>query len=191
MDLILASTSEYRKRLLERLQIPFRCVSPRVDESALPDEPPGTLAGRLALAKARAVARDHPTALVVGSDQVASIGGSSIGKPGNHAAAAAQLRASAGRRVDFYTGVALLDGPGAAEYCVVEPFCVHFRALDDDEIDRYLHAEQPYDCAGSFKWEGLGITLFERMEGNDPTALEGLPLITLARLLRGVGLALP
>jgi septum formation protein len=191
MDLILASTSPYRKRLLERLRIPFRCVTPLTDETPLPGEPPDRLASRLAVKKARAVSADNPGALVIGSDQVASIGGNCIGKPGNHAAAAAQLQASAGRQVDFYTAVALLGHGEEQERCEVVPFAVHFRDLNVAEIERYLRAEQPYDCAGSFKWEGLGITLFERMSGDDPTALEGLPLIALARMLRAAGLDLP
>ena len=191
MDLILASTSPYRKRLLERLQIPFRCVAPQVDETPLPGEPPGRLAQRLALAKARAVLAENPGSLVIGSDQVASIDGSCIGKPGSHAAATAQLQASAGRRVDFYTAVALLGGAAGQVPCELVSFSVQFRDLDDAEIERYLKADQPYDCAGSFKCEGLGITLLDCMIGDDPTALEGLPLIALARLLRGAGIAAP
>lgn len=188
MDLILASTSTYRRNLLARLQIPFRCVSPGVDENRLPGEAPADLAVRLARAKAHAVARDNPGAVVIGSDQVASIDGNCIGKPGNHPRAAAQLHASAGRRVDFFTAVALA---GEQERWAVVPYSVHFRALQADEIDRYLRTERPYDCAGSFRWEGLGITLFERMTGDDPTALEGLPLIALAALLREAGFTLP
>ncbi len=191
MDLVLASTSPYRKRLLERLQLPFRCVAPGTDETPLPDESPAALAARLAGAKARVVAAANPGALVIGSDQVASIDGSTIGKPGDHAGATAQLLASAGRQVAFYTAVALEGGPTALSLCETVPFAVQFRQLTEAEIERYLRAEQPYDCAGSFKCEGLGITLFERMIGDDPTALEGLPLIALARLLRQAGLRLP
>jgi septum formation protein len=191
MDLILASTSPYRRRLLERLRIPFRCVTPQVDETPLPGELPDRLARRLATAKAAAVSAENPGALVIGSDQVASINGSCIGKPGGHAAAAAQLQASAGRQVDFYTAVALLGDGGRQAQCELVPFTVHFRNLEQAEIERYLRAEQPYDCAGSFKCEGLGIALFERMSGDDPTALEGLPLITLAEMLRAAGIALP
>lgn len=191
MDLILASTSPYRKQLLQRLQIPFRCVAPKVDETPLSDEPPDRLAQRLALAKARAVLDANPGTLVIGSDQVASINGNCIGKPGSHAAAAVQLQASAGRKVEFYTAVALLGGAAGDAPCVLVPFSVHFRDLDDAEIERYLKADQPYDCAGSFKCEGLGIALFDRMTGDDPTALEGLPLIALARLLRAAGVTVP
>jgi septum formation protein len=188
MELILASTSPYRRRLLERLQIPFSCASPDTDETPLPDEPAGALAGRLASAKAQSVALKHPGAVVIGSDQVASIDGIIIGKPGTHEAATQQLRASSGRVVDFYTGLAV-SGPGGSDMrCITERFRVHFRPLTNDEIETYLCTEQPYDCAGSFKCEGLGIALFERMIGDDPTSLEGLPLIATCRLLREAGI---
>lgn len=189
MDLILASTSPYRRRLLERLQISFRCVPPEVDESRLPGEDPRALALRLAQAKARFVATLHPSALVIGSDQVASLDGRCIGKPGNYEAAAAQLRCSSGKRVDFHTGIALVCHDRHFSDSLVVPFSVQFRPLSDAQIDNYLHREQPYDCAGSFKCEGLGIALFERMIGDDPTALEGLPLIALSALLSAAGLA--
>ena len=188
MDLILASTSPYRKRLLERLQIPFECQAPDTDETPLPDEAPDALAHRLALAKAGSVATSNPSALVIGSDQVASINGSCIGKPGNHAAATAQLKASSGNRVDFYTGVAVVCQETGYSDSLVVPFSVQFRELSDLEIENYLLKEQPYDCAGSFKCEGFGIALFERMIGDDPTALEGLPLISLSRLLAKAGM---
>jgi len=188
MDLILASTSPYRKRLLERLQIPFGCRAPDTDETPRPGEHPDALAHRLALAKAGSVATSDPSALVIGSDQVASINGSCIGKPGDHAAATAQLRASSGNRVDFYMGVAVVCQETGHSDSLVVPFSVQFRELSDMEIENYLLREQPYDCAGSFKCEGLGIALFERMIGDDPTALEGLPLIALSRLLSKAGM---
>jgi septum formation protein len=187
MDIVLATTSPYRQRLFERLQLPFRCVAPNVDESPLPAEPPDALAQRLATGKARAVSALHPQAVVIGSDQVASIDGDILGKPGNFAEAARQLRRSAGREVHFFTAVSLLSPERTAEQFHVEPFCVVFRSLSDRQIADYLHREQPYDCAGSFKVEGLGIALFERLEGNDPTSLEGLPLIALTNLLLTAG----
>jgi 7-methyl-GTP pyrophosphatase len=192
MDLILASTSPYRRALLERLQVPFRCEAPGTDESPRKSEPPEALAKRLALAKAHSVATNNPSALVIGSDQVASIEpGSCIGKPGSHAAAAAQLRASSGKQVHFYTGLALVGIESGIEQAAVETFSVQFRSLTDREIDSYLRLDHPYDCAGSFKYESLGIALFDRMIGDDPTALEGLPLIATCRLLRLAGIPLP
>ncbi len=190
MDIILASTSPYRQGLLGRLQIPFQCHSPEVDEKRLPDEAPGAMAARLALAKARSVAAKHPEALVIGSDQVAALDGRVMGKPGNHPAARAQLRASAGRVVQFYTGVALCRASEGFERCEVEPFSAYFRDIDDKSIENYLLLEQPYDCAGSFKCEGLGIALFARLEGRDPTSLEGLPLIALTGLLAEAGVSI-
>jgi len=204
MDIILASTSSYRRRLLQRLQIRFRCLPPDVEEERLPAEEAAAMAIRLALAKARAVALAHPGALVIGSDQVATHehaasddsvarnnpGGSAIiGKPGSHEAARAQLQASSGRVVCFYTGLALCCIATGLERFHVEPFRVHFRELGDKSIENYLRREQPYDCAGSFKCEGLGIALFERLEGRDPTSLEGLPLIALTGLLAEAGIA--
>lgn len=191
MDIILASTSPYRRQLLLRLQIPFRCLPPQVDESHLPGEQPAALARRLALAKAQAIAAGEPAALVIGSDQVAAIGGAIIGKPGKHEVAAAQLRASSGREVRFHTGVALVCAARDWHWSHVEPFNVHFRTLDDSAIENYLHREQPYDCAGSFKCEGLGIALFRGLQGNDPTSLEGLPLIALVDLLARAGVRVP
>lgn len=188
MDIILASTSPYRKRLLERLQIPFRCLPPDVQETRQPGEQPAAMALRLALAKARNIAERHPQAFVIGSDQVASIGDSVMGKPGNRLAAHEQLRASSGREVQFHTGLALVSRSLNMEWFHVEPFSVHFRLLSDRVIGDYLRREQPYDCAGSFKCEGLGIALFERMEGLDPTSLEGLPLIALTGLLAEAGI---
>lgn len=191
-DLVLASTSRYRGELLSRLRLPFRAVAPLVDETALPGETPRALALRLARAKAEAVAARHPQALVIGSDQVAELDGRALGKPGTLAAAEAQLGASSGRCVQFHTAVCVVDTregrSGAAT--AVDLTRVVFRPLENDAIRRYLEIEQPFDCAGSFKCEGLGITLFERIENEDPTALVGLPLIALSRLLRAAGAAL-
>ena len=189
MDIILASTSPYRRRLLERLHIDFRCLPPETDEEQLAGEAPAEMATRLARAKARSIARLHPNALVIGSDQVAALDGEIMGKPGSHEAARCQLRASSGRRVTFYTGVTLIAGATGFERFHVEPFSVHFRELSDKNIENYLRLEQPYDCAGSFKCEGLGIALFERLAGNDPTSLEGLPLIALTSLLSEAGVS--
>ncbi|MEH6582156.1 MAG: Maf family protein [Halioglobus sp.] len=187
MDLILASTSPYRRKLLERLQQPFECLAPTVDESAHPDELPIALAGRLALEKALSVAQQHPGAMVVGSDQVAAVGERLLGKPGNHDAAREQLQHCSGRSVDFYTGIALVCAHSGHRDTHVEPFTVQFRSLTDRQIENYLLREQPYDCAGSFKCEGLGISLFCRLSGDDPTSLEGLPLISLTRMLFAAG----
>ena len=191
MHLILASTSPYRRTLLERLQIPFLCEAPDVDETPLLDEHPAALSQRLSLAKASSVATLNPTALVIGSDQVASIDGNCIGKPGNFENAATQLRASSGRRVDFYTGIALVGRDAGIERVHMERFSVQFRELSDAEITRYLEKEQPYDCAGSFKAEGLGVSLFRSTEGPDVTSLIGLPLIRLVDMLNSAGLELP
>ena len=188
MDIILASTSPYRRRLLERLQIRFRCIPPEVREKPLSGESPPAISERLALLKAEAVADCHPAALVIGSDQDASIDGNIIGKPGNFDKAAAQLRRSSGREVQFYTAVALVSRERGLERCHVEPFRVRFRNLSDKQIANYLVREQPYDCAGSFKVEGLGIALLESLTGDDPTSLEGLPLIKLTELLADAGL---
>ncbi|MEQ9463639.1 MAG: Maf family nucleotide pyrophosphatase [Haliea sp.] len=187
MDLILASTSPYRRALLQRLQLPFRCLAPAADETPLPGEAPDALAARLARSKARSIASTHPSSLVIGSDQVASLDGILLGKPGNHDNARAQLLASAGNAVQFFTGLTLCCGDAGFEATVVEPFTVQFRRLDGAAIDNYLAREQPFDCAGSFKCEGLGIALFERMAGDDPTSLEGLPLIALTSLLERAG----
>jgi septum formation protein len=187
MDIILASTSPYRRVLLERLQLGFRCIPPKVDEEPNSNETPSSLAERLARSKAQAVANLHPDALVIGSDQVASIDGLTIGKPGNFENAKAQLQMSSGREVRFYTGIALVSQARGLERFHVEPFGVRFRVLTDAEIEKYLLREQPYDCAGSLKAEGLGIALFEQLTGNDPTSLEGLPLIKLNEMLAEAG----
>lgn len=185
-SLILASTSRYRRELLSRLRLPFEAVSPDVDETALPGETPAALAERLALSKARAVAALNREAIVIGSDQVADLGGHSIGKPGSHDAAVAQLRQMSGREVIFQTAVAVVaPGLAAIERAEVR---VRFRVLDDAAIEAYLRADQPYDCAGSAKVESLGIALLEAIESDDPTALIGLPLIRTCALLRRAGL---
>lgn len=190
LDLVLASTSIYRRELLARLGAPFRQQSPHTDETALPGEAPEGLAARLAAAKARAVAAGNPNALVIGSDQVADCDGRVLGKPGGLDRARLQLRASSGRRVVFHTAVCLIDTrtETAREFAAVDTTTVAFRSLSDEEIETYLAREQPFDCAGSFKSEGLGIALFERIESQDPSALIGLPLILLCRLLREAGI---
>jgi septum formation protein len=189
--LVLGSTSRYRRELLQRLQLPFEVVAPMVDETPHPGEAPAALARRLALAKACEVAARHPQALVIGSDQVADLAGEPLGKPGDHARAVQQLRRMSGQRVVFQTAVAVVCQASGFVGEALAPVQVTFRALSDDEIERYLRAEQPYDCAGSAKSEGLGIALLDRIDNDDPTALVGLPLIRTARLLRDAGLALP
>lgn len=189
MDLVLASTSPYRQQLLERLGLPFRVQAPLVDEAPLPGEGPAELVARLALAKAGAVAATAPGALVIGSDQVAVLDGVVMGKPGGHEGARAQLERASGRTVEFLTGLALVRGDW--QRVAVVPFRVRFRELEGERIRRYLERERPYDCAGSFKSEGLGIALFRGMEGEDPTALVGLPLIRLVSLLEEAGVVVP
>ena len=190
--LILASSSAYRRELLSRLRLPFEAIAPEVDERALPGEAPQDTALRLARAKAAAVAALAPGALVIGSDQVATLDGRQIGKPGDHARALEQLRTMRGRQVVFHTALCLWDDrardPGArAQLENVQAF-VTFRDLPDAELDAYLRIEQPYDCAGSAKNEGLGIAILERIESSDPTALTGLPLIALTGMLRRAGI---
>lgn len=190
VPLILASTSVYRRELLSRLRLPFDVARPDVDETPHPDEAPDALARRLSRAKAAEVAARHPDAWVIGSDQVAEFDGRPIGKPGDAPTARAQLAAMSGRDVRFQTGLSLVRA-GHAPLEALDCTVVRFRALAADEIERYLEAETPYDCAGSFKSEGLGIALFDAIESHDPTALIGLPLIATARLLRQAGFALP
>lgn len=191
--LVLASTSRYRRELLARLTSCFRVEAPRVTEHARAGESPALLAQRLAREKAHEVALRHPGSLVVGSDQVAELDGHAIGKPGTVDAARAQLAACSGRGLLFHTAVCVVDtASGEPQVQTAADLTrVVFRVLDADEIARYVEAERPLDCAGSFKAEGLGICLFERIESIDPTALVGLPLIALARMLRAAGLALP
>ena len=186
--LILGSTSRYRRELLERLRLPFEVQAPDVDETPRPGEAPAALAQRLALAKAQAVAAAHPNAVVIGSDQVADLDGVPIGKPGTHARAVEQLRAMRGRSIVFQTAVAVVRAATGYVGTALAPVTVRFRQLSDDEIEHYLHAEQPYDCAGSAKCETLGIALLDAIESDDPTALVGLPLIRTCALLRAAGL---
>lgn len=186
--LILGSTSRYRRELLQRLRLPFDTVAPQVDETPLPGEAPAALALRLALAKAQAVAALHPQAVVIGSDQVADLEGSPIGKPGTHARATEQLQRMRGREVVFQTAVAVVRADIGFARALLAPVRVRFRELSDAEIERYLRLEEPYDCAGSAKSETLGIALLSAIESDDPTALVGLPLIRTCALLREAGL---
>ncbi|MBY0409596.1 MAG: Maf family nucleotide pyrophosphatase [Burkholderiaceae bacterium] len=189
--LVLGSTSRYRRELLQRLNLPFDVAAPDVDEAPAPGETPRALALRLALAKAHAVAKHQPSAVVIGSDQVADLDGEPIGKPGHHERAVQQLRQMSGRTVVFQTAVAVVCVATGFEQVDLAPVEVKFRALSDDEIERYLRAEQPYDCAGSAKSEGLGIALLDAIHSDDPTALIGLPLIRTCQMLRAAGLVLP
>lgn len=187
---ILASTSAYRASLLRRLLDHFEQASPGTDEEPLPGEAPAARAARLAEAKARAVAATRPGCVVIGSDQVADLDGTVLDKPGTVHAAHKQLAASSGREVVFHTAVCVIDTRGDA-FVHVDETRVHFRTLSTEDIERYVERERPLDCAGSFKCEGLGIALFERIANEDPTALVGLPLIATCRLLRDAGLAVP
>ena len=187
---VLGSTSRYRRELLERLRLPFEVAAPEVDETPLPGEAPAALATRLALAKAHAVAARYPEAVVIGSDQVADLNGQPLGKPGTHERATEQLRQMRGQTVVFQTALAVVCLASGFEQADLAPVRVRFRALGDDEIEHYLRAEQPYDCAGSAKSEGLGIALLEAIDSDDPTALIGLPLIRTARMLRAAGVRL-
>lgn len=189
MSLVLASTSRYRRELLERLGLPFDCAGPDVDETPLNGEAPLALATRLAAAKSAEVAARYPGAWVIGSDQVADLNGQPLGKPGTFEAACAQLAAMSGQTVRFHTAISLRrDRESLAALDLTE---VRFRVLDPQEIARYVAAERPLDCAGSFKCEGLGISLFEAIDNRDPTALIGLPLIALCGLLRQAGFEVP
>jgi len=189
--LILASSSRYRRELLGRLQLPFHSITPEVDETPQQGETPQALALRLAHAKAHTVAKQHPHALVIGSDQVADLAGEPLGKPGSHARAVAQLQRMRGQTVTFHTAVAVVCHASNFVQTDLAPTTVRFRPLTDSAIERYLHTEQPYDCAGSAKSEGFGITLLEAIHSDDPTALIGLPLIRTCQLLRAAGLVLP
>lgn len=186
MQLILASSSPYRKKMLQRLGMPFITISPDIDETPLPGEQPVDLAIRLSVAKARAVAQHNPGALVIGSDQVATFNGTPIGKPGSFERARVQLQELSGQTVEFHSSLCLTDGKHDKIADVVTR--CQFRTLTDDEIVNYLQREEPYDTAGSAKAEGLGITLMESMHSDDPTAIIGLPLIELSRMLRAFGL---
>lgn len=189
-EVVLGSTSRYRRELMERLRLPFTVAAPDVDETPLPGEAPKTLALRLALAKALAVATLHPEAVVIGSDQVADLAGQALGKPGEHQRAVAQLRQMRGQTVIFQTALAVVCLATGFEHVDLAEVRVVFRDLSDAEIEAYLQAEKPYDCAGSAKSEGLGIALLESIDNDDPTALIGLPLIRTARLLRLAGVKL-
>ncbi|WP_068978565.1 Maf family protein [Aeromonas sp. EERV15] len=190
-NLTLASTSRYRKALLEKLGLPFDCAAPDVDERPLAEESAQALVARLARAKAQAIADGRDHGLIIGSDQVCVCDGRILGKPDTIDNAIAQLMAAQGRSVTFYTGLCVLDAATGQAHQLVEPFTVHFRTLDEAAIRRYVEAELPLDCAGSFKCEGMGIVLFKGLEGRDPNALIGLPLIGLIELLASHGIALP
>lgn len=186
--LILASSSPFRSQLLSRLGLPFMVHAPDTDESRLPGEDAPTMVARLAEQKARAVATCcESAALIIGSDQAAVLEDEIMGKPGNHARAVAQLQRASGQTVAFYTGLCLLDSASGERQVTVDKFSVAFRELTECQIESYLRREQPYQCAGSFKSEGLGIALFERLEGDDPSSLIGLPLIRLTRMLEDAG----
>lgn len=191
LPLLLASSSTYRRDLLQRLHLPFDWASPDIDEGRLGDEPAEALVRRLAAAKARALAATHPAHLIIGSDQVAVLGERILGKPHTFERAREQLLAASGRTVTFLTGVALLNS--ATGQCQIDcvPFTVTLRELDSAQVERYLQAEQPYDCAGSFKAEGLGVSLFRDTQGSDATSLIGLPLIRLVQMLEKEGISVP
>jgi septum formation protein len=191
LPLILASTSQFRRELLARLQIPFTAVAPDADETALPGESPAQTAERLSELKARAVADRHPDSLIIGSDQVAYLGNQRFGKPGRRENATAQLRAMRGNTVIFHTGLCLLNTRTGHCQLAGIPTEVRFRALSDQEIENYLDREDALNCAGSAKSEGLGIALLDHMRGDDPNALVGLPLIELSKMLRAEGISLP
>ncbi|MEK7435675.1 MAG: Maf family nucleotide pyrophosphatase [Pseudomonadota bacterium] len=189
-QIVLASTSKYRRELLARLGLPFEVAAPLVDETALPNEAPEDSARRLAEAKARAVADRFPQAIVIGSDQVAILEGSVLGKPGNHANALRQLKAMRGKEVAFHTALCVCDAASGQALTRVLPYYVRFRDYSDAQIERYLRREQPYDCAGSARCEGLGIALIAEMRGADPNALIGLPLIALTEMLAALGVSI-
>jgi len=181
--LVLGSSSPFRKALLEKLDLSFDCDSPDIDETPLKNESPKDMVVRLAKLKAQATAVRHPQSIIIASDQCATLDGNIIGKPGDHAGAVEQLTNASGRAVTFYTSLCVYNaGTNQFEECI-EPFYVYFRELSQEQIENYLNKEQPYNCAGSFKSEGLGISLFERLEGNDPNTLIGLPLIQLIKML--------
>ena len=183
-SIVLASTSPFRKSLLEKLNIPFECAKPHTDESPLTNETPQKLVERLAIEKAKAVAINFPNNLIIGSDQVAVCDDEILGKPHTFENAVKQLTKFSGKTVTFYTGLCVLDSQDMIIKSLVEPFYVHFKTLSNAEIENYINAEQPLNCAGSFKSEGLGICLFEKLEGDDPNTLIGLPLIKLVSLLK-------
>ena len=190
-EIILASSSPFRKALLQRLNISFTRSSPDIDETPKDNESPEAYVKRLSLEKAQAVAKTHPDALIIGSDQCSVLNDLIRGKPGNHENAILQLTESSGKRVSFLTGLCLYDAKDESYQLEMVPYHVDFRELSASEIESYLNQEKPYSCAGSFKSEGLGITLFKRLDGDDPSALIGLPLIRLSAMLRSKGLRLP
>lgn len=185
--LILGSSSPFRRMLLERLMIPFETVNPDIDETPHPAETPQQLVERLAVEKARAVAETHKNCLIIGSDQVALHNNEIVGKPHTHERAVAQLRSASGKKIDLFTGLALIDSNTGTVQSEVIPFTVHFKNISDHVIEKYLRKEEPYNCAGSVKSEGLGIALLARFEGDDPNALIGLPLIRLVTMLENAG----
>jgi MAF protein len=191
LPLVLASSSPYRRELLTRLRLPFSCCSPDIDESRQPGESAEALVRRLSQSKAQALASTFPEHLIIGSDQVAVLGDQVIGKPHHFEGALQQLRAASGKSLTFLTGLTLLNSQSGQMQTDCIPFTVHFRPLSDAQISRYLHAEQPYDCAGSFKSEGLGISLFRSTEGSDANSLIGLPLIRLVDMLQAAGIEIP
>lgn len=186
--LVLGSTSPFRKILLEKLNLAFKCAKPNIDESPLHNESPQALVERLAIEKAKAVSAEFSNALIIGSDQVAVCDGDILGKPHNFDNGVKQLTQFSNKAVTFYTGLSVYNTKTQQSHSVVEPFKVHFNSLSTSDIENYLHAEQPYNCAGSFKSEGLGICLFKKLEGDDPNTLIGLPLIKLVELLKKHGL---
>jgi len=187
MKLILASSSPYRKKLLDQLQLNFAVAVPDIDETPKPGESPQRLVERLAIDKAKAVAGNHPGSLVIGSDQVAVHDKEIVGKPRDHQDAVEQLRFASGKSITLYTGLALINSDSGKLQSIVEPFTIHFRQLTEEQIANYLKKDQPYNCAGSVKSESLGVALFERFEGDDPNSLIGLPLIRLVRMLENEG----
>lgn len=186
-SLILASSSRYRREVLQKLHLPFTCLSPEIDETPLPNESPEQTALRLAEAKARKVGETQPDALIIGCDQVATVDGMQIGKPGNHANAVTQLTMLSGKEVVFHSALCLYDSQRQHLQATIVPYFVKFKSLSASQIETYLHLEQPYDCAGSAKSEGMGIALLDYMRGDDPNALIGLPLIALVEMLRQAG----
>lgn len=187
ISLVLASTSLYRKALLEKLGVPFVSAAPGTDETPYPAEDAQSLVMRLAREKARSLTQQYPDSLIIGSDQVCVLDGEITGKPHHYYAAFAQLRKASGQRITFYTGLSLYNSATGEDHTICEPYHVYFRTLEDDEIRAYLLAETPYQCAGSFKSEGLGIALFKKLQGDDPNTLIGLPLIRLTELLIQAG----
>mgnify|MGYP002389145018 CR=1 FL=1 len=190
-QIILASTSPFRKQLLQKLQIPFETANPKVDETPLANETVGEMVKRLSVKKAQAIAAQHPNAIIIGSDQSAAFQGNPIGKPLTHCKAVEQLHQFNGQTIEFFTGLAVINGSDATTYQALDVTQVKFRQLTETEIENYLRLETPYQCAGSFKSEGLGITLFEKITNTDPNALIGLPLIELTSLLKRCGTSLP